>query len=102
MVVAIGVMAAIGPIERFASPQQLVSYFGLNPSVPVRERPRPSRPDHEARITKQGRGHTRGMLVEAAWVAARVSGPLRAFFLRISAKRGQHVAAVASAASSRS
>ena len=33
MVVAVGMMAAIGHIERFASPQQLVSYFGLNPSV---------------------------------------------------------------------
>jgi hypothetical protein len=26
-------MAAIGPIERFASPQQLVSYFGLIPTL---------------------------------------------------------------------
>ena len=37
------------------------------------------------------------MLVEAAWAAARAPGPLRAFFLRISARRGQHVAAVATA-----
>ena len=37
------------------------------------------------------------MLVEAAWVAARVPGPLRAFFIRIRARRGQHVAAVATA-----
>ncbi|TIQ43640.1 MAG: IS110 family transposase, partial [Mesorhizobium sp.] len=49
------------------------------------------------RITKQGRGHARGMLVEAAWAAARASGPLRAFFLRVRARRGQHVAAVATA-----
>ena len=34
------------------------------------------------RITKQGRGHARGMLVEAAWAAARAPGPLRAFFLQ--------------------
>jgi transposase len=33
------------------------------------------------------------MLVEAAWAAARAPGPLRAFFLRVRAKRGQHVAA---------
>ena len=37
------------------------------------------------------------MLVEAAWAAARAPGPLRAFFLRIRARRGQHVAAVATA-----
>jgi transposase len=93
MVVAIGIMAAIGPIERFASPQQLVSYFGLNPSVHQSG----NGPVHHGRITKRGRGHARGMLVEAAWVAARVPGPLRAFFLRIRARRGQHVAAVAAA-----
>jgi transposase len=37
------------------------------------------------------------MLVEAAWAAARAPGPLRAFFLRVRARRGQHVAAVATA-----
>jgi len=37
------------------------------------------------------------MLVEAAWAAARVPGPLRAFFQRVRARRGQHVAAVATA-----
>ena len=38
-----------------------------------------------------------GLLVEAAWAAARAPGPLRAFFLRVRARRGQHVAAVATA-----
>jgi transposase len=93
MAVAVGVMAAIGHIERFASPQHLVSYLGLNPSVHQSG----NGPVHRGRITKRGRGHARGMLVEAAWVAARVPGPLRAFFLRIRARRGQHVAAVATA-----
>ena len=37
------------------------------------------------------------MLVEAAWAAARAPGPLHAFFLRVRARRGQHVAAVATA-----
>ena len=54
-------------------------------------------PAYHGRITKQGRGHARGMLVEAAWAAARAPGPLRAFFLRVSSRRGQHVAAVATA-----
>jgi transposase len=35
--------------------------------------------------------------VEAAWAAARSPGPLRAFFRRVAARRGQHVAAVATA-----
>ena len=32
MVVAVGLMAAIGPIERFSSPDRLVAYLGLNPT----------------------------------------------------------------------
>lgn len=37
------------------------------------------------------------MLVEAAWAAARSPGPLRAFYQRIAARRGKHIAAVATA-----
>ena len=33
LAVAAGLMAAIGDIGRFSSPQKLVSYFGLNPRV---------------------------------------------------------------------
>ncbi len=93
MIVAVGLAAAVGNVARFASPQTLVAYLGLNPSV----RQSGEGPAHHGRITKQGRGHARGMLVEAAWAAARSPGPLRAFFLRVSARRGQHVAAVATA-----
>ena len=35
------------------------------------------------------------MLVEAAWAAAKAPSPLRAFFLRIRARRGHQIAAVA-------
>jgi transposase len=93
VVVAIGLAAAIGDVHRFASPEQLVAYLGLNPSV----RQSGNGPAHHGRISKQGRGQARGMLVEAAWAAARSPGPLRAFFLRVSARRGQHIAAVATA-----
>ena len=93
MVVALAMVAAIGVVTRFDRPQKLVSYLGLNPSV----RQSGPGPAYHGRITKQGRGHARGMLVEAAWVAARAPGPLRAFFLRVRARRGQHVAAVATA-----
>jgi hypothetical protein len=30
MVVAVGLMAAIGPIDRFEGPDKLVAYLGLN------------------------------------------------------------------------
>ena len=93
MVVSLAMVAAIGEVTRFDAPQKLVSYLGLNPSV-WQSGPGPA---YHGRITKQGRGHARGMLVEAAWAAARAPGPLRAFFLRVRARRGQHVAAVATA-----
>ena len=91
MVVAVGLAAAIGPISRFKGPDQLVAYFGLNPSV---RQSGDGRPRH-GRIAKQGRTHARTMLVEAAWQAVRGPGPLRAFYQRIAGRRGKHVAAVA-------
>lgn len=92
-VVATSVMAAIGDITRFPSPDRLASYFGLTPRV------RQSG-DHRAvhgRISKQGNTVARTMLIEAAWSAASVPGPLRAFFLRIKNRKGVNVAAVATA-----
>jgi transposase len=92
-IVAISLLAAIGDVARFASPLKLIGYLGLDPRVRQSglqvARPGP--------ITKQGRAHARGMLVEAAWVAAKTPGPLRAFFLRVRARRGAQVAAVATA-----
>jgi transposase len=90
-VVAIGLLAAIGPVDRFAGPDKLVAYLGLNPSV---RQSGEGRPRH-GRITKQGRTHARTMLVEAAWQAVRGPGPLRAFYERIARRRGNHIAAVA-------
>ncbi len=91
LVVAAGLMAAIGNIARFESPQRLVSYFGLNPRV----RQSGLGAAHHGRISKAGRSHARAMLVEAAWAAAKAPGPLHAFFVRIRARRGHQVAAVA-------
>jgi len=92
-IVAASVLAAIGDITRFSSPEKLVSYLGLNPSVHQSG----DRPAFHGHITRQGRSHARAMLVEAAWSLAPAPGPLRAFFQRISAKRGKQVAAVATA-----
>lgn len=91
LTVAAGIVAAIGDISRFTSPQKLVSYFGLNPRV----RQSGLGAAHHGRISKVGRSHARAMLVEAAWAAAKAPGPLHAFFVRIRARRGHQVAAVA-------
>src|SRR6185436_4261385 len=91
LTVAAGIVAAIGNIDRFNSPQKLVSYFGLNPRV----RQSGLGAAHHGRISKIGRSHARAMLVEAAWAAAKAPGPLHAFFLRIRARRGHQIAAVA-------
>jgi len=91
LIVAAGLVAAIGDIRRFADPQKLVSYVGLNPRV----RQSGLGLAQHGRISKRGRSHARAMLVEAAWAAAKAPGPLRAFFLRIRARRGHQIAAVA-------
>jgi transposase len=89
MVVALALVAAIGDIARFARPEQLVGYLGLNPSV----RQSGPGPAYHGRITKQGRGHARGMLVEAAWAAARAGSAARLFSARAdqtrTARRGR-------------
>ena len=90
-VTATAFMAAVGDIRRFPSPRHLVGYLGLDPRV----RQSGSEPARHGRISKQGPGETRGLLVEAAWHAARTTGPLRAFHQRLAARRGSNIATVA-------
>jgi transposase len=59
---AVGLCAEIGDFERFAQAGQLMSYVGLVPSESTTGQNR--RLDA---ITKTGSGHTRRLLVEAAW-----------------------------------
>jgi transposase len=92
-VVATAVIAAIGDISRFPTPDRLASYFGLTPRL----RQSGDRGAIHGRISKQGNAIARTMLIEAAWSAASVPGPLRAFFLRIKDRKGLNVAAVATA-----
>jgi transposase len=91
LIVAAGLVAAIGDVRRFASSEKLVSYVGLNPRV----RQSGLGLAQHGRISKQGRSHARALLVEAAWAASKAPGPLRSFFLRVRARRGHQVAAVA-------
>jgi transposase len=86
-------VAAIGRIDRFRSARQLVGYLGLDPRV----RQSGVSPARHGRITKQGSASVRHVLVEAAWIAARSPGPLRAFYQRVRARRGAQVAIVATA-----
>ena len=92
-VVASTVLASIGDISRFETPEKLSCYFGLTPKV----RQSGDRPARHGRISKQGNTHARKMLVEAAWSAKTAPGPLRAFFARIQHNRGAPAAAVATA-----
>jgi transposase len=91
MIVAVGLMAAVGRIDRFSCPDKLVAYIGLNPSVHQSG----DSPAHHGRISKRGRSDARHLLVEAAWQAVRSPGPLRAFYERVRSRRGNHIAAVA-------
>src|SRR4029450_389326 len=86
-------VAAIGDIRRFTSARRLVGYLGLDPRV----RQSGVSPARHGRITKQGSASVRHVLVEAAWIAARLPGPLRAFHQRVRARRGAQVAIVATA-----
>lgn len=92
-VVASMVLASIGDIKRFSTPQKLASYFGLTPKV----RQSGEAPARHGRISKQGNGDVRKMLVEAAWSAKTAPGPLRAFFNRVKAQSGAPTAIVATA-----
>src|SRR4051794_4804531 len=91
--VALSIVAAVGDFGRFGTPEKLVSYLGLNPRV----KQSGGQPASHGRITKQGRAHARGMLVEAAWATSKTPGPLRAFYQRVRARRGMQVAVVATA-----
>ena len=90
---AISIVAAVGDFTRFDDPDKLVAYVGLNPRV---RQSGNSAPVH-GRISKTGRAHVRGVLVEAAWSASRAPGPLRAFYQRVKARRGFQKAIVATA-----
>src|SRR5436190_1880319 len=86
-------VAVAGDIHRFSSPKKLVSYVGLDPRV----RQSGEAPARHGRISKQGSPEARHMLCEAAWVAVRTPGPLRAFYERVRARRGAQIALVATA-----
>ncbi len=73
-VTALAMVLTLGPAERFASPKQVASYFGLIPSEH-------SSGGHQqlGRISKQGSSFLRFLLVEAGQSAARYDAELGRF-----------------------
>jgi transposase len=92
-IAGMSIVAAVGDFSRFSDADKLVAYVGLNPKV---RHSGNGAPVH-GHISKAGRAHVRGVLVEAAWSASRAPGPLRAFCQRIKARRGFQTAIVATA-----
>jgi transposase len=93
VITASTLVAAIGDIRRFPSARKLVAYLGLDPRI----RQSGSSPTRRGHISKQGSRAARHVLVQAALVAVRAPGPLRAFYERVRARRGAQIAAVATA-----
>lgn len=87
---AAALRAAIGDIRRFRSAANLVSYFGLNPSVY-----QSGLKAYTGHISRRGRAHARGICVEAAHLLVRVPGPFHAFFLRLRRRKPYNVAITA-------
>ena len=88
---AVTMVAVIGDVRRFKTPRHLVGYLGLHPRI----RQSGNGPAHHGRLSKEGSAAARHVLVEAAWIAARAPGPLRAFAQRTAARRGRQIATVA-------
>ena len=89
---AASMRAVTGDVTRFPRPAKLTSYLGLDPRV--RQSGQHSFTGH---ISRAGQAHARSLLIEAAHSAVRTPGPLRAFYLRVKARRGANVAVVATA-----
>lgn len=88
--VAATLLATLGDIERFPSPDQAAAYIGLVPSTR-----QSGNHCYHGPITKQGRGHARWMLVQAAQHVAHHPGPLGVCFARLAKKKNRNVAIVA-------
>ncbi len=93
-VTAITYGAVIDQVARFGSAKEVRAYLGLVP----REHSSGEH-CHRGRITKAGHRRLRALLVEAAWSILRYeraeTAALRAWALRIAARRGKRIAAVA-------
>jgi len=83
-------LAAIGDISRFPDADSLASYLGLVPSTR-----QSSSHCYHGHLTKQGRSHTRSMLIQASHSMRANPGPLGYFFRRLQKRKPYNVAVVA-------
>lgn len=90
--VALTLLAALGDVSRFPSPDHATSYLGLVPSTR-----QSAEHCYHGPITKRGRSHARWMLVQAAQHLRTHPGPLGHFFRKLAHKKGHNVAVVATA-----
>jgi transposase len=88
---AVIILSEIGDVKDFDKPEQLAAWAGLVLAVYQSADKLVT-----GRITKHGSRHIRRILVEVAQVIARTNkSKLKRFFLRVQAKKGHDVAAVA-------
>ena len=84
------ILAAIGDIQRFPTPQQLVGYAGLGARV------RSSGDTHRTgKISKRGRRELRTALIASAWVAVRWSDYWGLLFAQLARRIGKQKAITA-------
>jgi transposase len=91
--VAFGLMAMIGDIHRFATPKQLVGYFGLSPR---KEQSGNNPRGHELGLGTRGRGDVRALLLQSAQNAlAQRESPLHRWGWKLALKKHRNHAAAA-------
>jgi transposase len=92
LISAATILAEMGNIRNFPSADKMAMYFGIVPSVY-----QSAGKLRTGRITKLGSKHMRRILVEVAKAISKTKkdSKLKRFFMRVSAKSGRNVAAVA-------
>lgn len=90
--VAEAVLAALGDIRRFRTPEQAAAYLGLVPSTH-----QSADKCYHGPITKRGNNQARWMLIQAAQQLREHPGPLGHFFRRLKQRKNHNVAVVATA-----
>lgn len=89
---ALLIVSEIGNINRFKNPQKLTSYAGLVPSVH-----QSGSTKRFGRITKQGSGWLRWILVQATHKTVIAPSKLQDFYRKLALKKGKKIAVTATA-----
>jgi len=90
LITSLMILAELGDISRFRSRAAVANYAGLVPKHRDSDGKRWS-----GRITRRGSAHLRGVLGEAAWVAAPRVPVYQALFGRVERKKNRKTAVVA-------